>query len=236
MSDDVINSLQSLSDCLIKQADKSISKWEERAYKKTKKRKPSGRDIVHCDFLTPEYKSFNVILDKKWETCRGIGNSFGYNKFESEADYSTSEKLIRNLVDIVSKNGNLLLNVGPKADGTLPEIQKKCLIDIGDWLNINGEAIYNTRPWIKAEGYTLEGIDVRFTRKDNKLYIILLEKPAKYFTVIENLFDLSILKIYLLGFDGELSWNYKLNQLKIFLPKDLWNSPAYSFQLVLSGI
>ena len=84
--------------------------------------------LDHCEFTTPEYTVFKKTKKKKWEVCRGIGNSFGYNKFESEENYMTSEELILMLVDIVSKNGNLLLNVGPMADGKIPEIQKpkKC--------------------------------------------------------------------------------------------------------------
>ena len=87
----------------IKKAETLISKWEERAYKKTKRKKSSIKELIHSDFLTPEYKSFNVILNKKWETCRGIGNSFGYNKFESEEDYAKSEEIIKMLIDTVEK-------------------------------------------------------------------------------------------------------------------------------------
>ena len=79
----------------------------------------------HCDFSTPEYSSFSEIVEQKWEATRGLGTSFGYNKSEKPEDYLTAEELIRLFIDIVSKNGNLLLNLGPKADGSIPE----------DWVN-----------------------------------------------------------------------------------------------------
>ena len=92
------------------------------------------------------------IQDFYWETNRGIGRSFGYNQEEGEEDYASAEELIFMLADIVSKNGNFLLNVGPRADGTFHPLQLKRLEDIGSWLQINGEAIYQTRPWIDAAG------------------------------------------------------------------------------------
>ena len=93
--------------------------------------------LYHCDFLTPEYGVFEKIKKKKWEQTRGIGNSFGYNQFEKEEHYISRDELINMFIDIVSKNGNLLLNIGPKADGSIPEIQKKRLFELGEWLRIN---------------------------------------------------------------------------------------------------
>ena len=72
----------------------------------------------------------------------------------------SSDELVRMFIDIVSKNGNLLLNVGPMADGTIPELQQKCLLGFGEWMKTNGEALYGTRPWIRAEGETSEGIEI----------------------------------------------------------------------------
>jgi alpha-L-fucosidase len=82
----------------------------------------------------------------------------------------TPREVVHYLVDVVSKNGNLLLNIGPKADGTIPEVMQSCLRRVGEWLRVNGEAIYGSRPWDKYK----EG-DVRFTRKGNVLYAIALE-------------------------------------------------------------
>jgi alpha-L-fucosidase len=131
---------------------------------------------LHGDFVTPEYTSFDEVRDEKWEACRGIGNSFGYNRAESEDDHLTSEQLVHSFVDIVSKNGNLLLNVGPKADGTIPEVQRDRLMALGDWLKVNGNAIFRTRPWVVAEdGDTVE---VRYTHRDGDLFAIALEWPG----------------------------------------------------------
>ncbi|MBL7201759.1 MAG: alpha-L-fucosidase [Anaerolineae bacterium] len=118
----------------------------------------------HADFRTPEYASFDETTDFKWEATRGIGYSFGYNRNEGPENYLSVEELVRSFVDIVSKNGNLLLNVGPMADGTIPELQRERLLGLGQWLAVNGEAIFGTRPWVRAEGRTTEGIGVRFTQ------------------------------------------------------------------------
>jgi len=83
--------------------------------------------VRHKDFSTPEYRTMKEISELKWESTRGIGYSFGYNKMETEQDYLKPEELIRMFIDIVSKNGNLLLNIGPMADGTIPELQKKAI-------------------------------------------------------------------------------------------------------------
>ncbi len=83
--------------------------------------------IAHADFTSPEYKKLDEISPKKWEECRGLGRSFGYNRAEGEAETIAPGDLIALLVDIVSKNGNLLLDVGPEADGTIPPVQMERL-------------------------------------------------------------------------------------------------------------
>ena len=85
-------------------------------------------------FLTPEYAAFDDIVMQKWETCRGISSSFGYNRDDDEESYLSADEAIRLLIDIVSKNGNLLLNVGPCADGSIHELQRRCLLELGAWL------------------------------------------------------------------------------------------------------
>lgn len=132
---------------------------------------------IHHDFLTPEYQVLDSISTKKWETCRGIGLSFGYNRMEDVAEFLSIEELIESFVDIVSKNGNLLLNVGPQADGTIPEGQRVRLEGLGKWLKKNGAAIFGTRPWVQAAATTSKGERVRFTQKGNQLYVILLDTP-----------------------------------------------------------
>ena len=118
------------------------------------------------------------ISGTKWEECRGLGRSFGYNRAEGEAETIAPDELIYLLVDIVSKNGNLLLDVGPEADGTIPPVQMTRLQALGAWLDLNGDAIYGTHHWKPAVGQTSEGIQVRFTQKDSTVYATLLGQPG----------------------------------------------------------
>jgi len=183
------------------------------------------------DYTTPEYKSYNIIKKKKWESNRGIGHSYGYNKMEKEGDYLTSDELIKMLVDIVSKNGNLLLNVGPMPDGTIHEIQKKVLIGIGDWLKINGEGIYGTHPWERADGKTSDDIDIRFTQKNEVLYIHLLNKPkGKKIRILSFRIPFHSI-IMLLGSKDRLTWEKEDEDLIINLPENLIESPVYVFKV-----
>ncbi len=94
-------------------------------------------------YTTSEYGS-GMEANVVWEESQGIGLSYGYNRNEQLADYKTSHDLILMLCDIVSRGGNLLLDIGPTADGRIPVIMQQRLIDMGDWLKINGEAIYET--------------------------------------------------------------------------------------------
>jgi len=187
---------------------------------------------MHYDFKTPEYTHFQQIKKDKWESTRGIGNSFGYNQFEKEEDYLTSEELIKMFVDIVSKNGNLLLNVGPKADGTIPELQEKCLLELGEWLEINGAAIFGTRPWDCAESITKEGIPIRYTQKEEFLYIFILDKPESKKITISCLEIPSNAQINLLGKDESLRWTQKGKNLEIILPDHLSDSPVYTLAII----
>jgi alpha-L-fucosidase len=190
-------------------------------------------NVSHKDFATPEYKVFKEIMKRKWECTRGIGNSYGYNKFETEKDYMNSAELVRLFVDIVSKNGNLLLNVGPKPDGTIPELQAKCLEGFGKWMEINGEAIYGTRPWSRAEGKTTDNIDVRFTQNQDAFFIILLDRPAGERAEIISLMVKENSVIQLLGHNQPLDWKRVNDNLEISVPDmpDLPDAPAYSFKV-----
>jgi len=132
------------------------------------------------DFRTVEYDVRDEISADKWEAVRGIGRTFGWNVNQTVEQYGTPEKYLHLLLDVVSKNGNLLLNVGPMADGTIPEPQVRILEELGAWLERYGEAVFGTRPWTRFDGETSDGIPVRFTqsRDGSTVYATLLGTPA----------------------------------------------------------
>jgi alpha-L-fucosidase len=187
--------------------------------------------VRHRDFSTPEYRIMQEITKLKWESTRGIGYSFGYNKMETEKDSLKPNDLIRMFIDIVSKNGNLLLNLGPMADGTIPEVQKGAVLGLGKWLEINGEGIYGTRPWKRAEGKTSDDIDIRFTQKGEILYIHILDKPQGSDLTILSLTLSVSKKIQLLGSDGNLTWKQIDENINISLPEELYDSTAYVLKI-----
>ena len=187
--------------------------------------------VEHSDFTTPEYTQYSKIVEKKWETCRGLGFSFGYNQAEGPEQVLSAGELVRLLVDIVSKNGNLLLNIGPKPDGTIPQIQVERLRALGEWLRMNGEAIYETRPWVWAEGRTRDGVGVRFTQKGDSVYAILLDKPQGRETTIESLWADPGTRIQMLGADGDIPWSREGKDLRLTLPEQLPGSYAYVLKI-----
>lgn len=180
------------------------------------------------DFETPEYASYPEIRAKKWESCRGIGASFGYNRNEGPAQHLTVEDLVRSFVDIVSKNGNLLLNIGPMADGTIPDIQHERLLGLGKWLDVNGAAIFDTQSWVVANGETDSGVAVRFTQKDSDLYATLLATPATRTLELKGLRCVEGTTITLLGEPAPLAWRASDGGTAIILAGDFAASPAHA--------
>lgn len=187
--------------------------------------------IKHSDFTSPEYAKLDHISQKKWEECRGLGRSFGYNRAEGEAETIAPAELIALLVDIVSKNGNLLLDVGPEADGTIPPVQMDRLKALGAWLQQNGEAIYDTTPWTQAMGKSAEGDDLRFTRKGDNLYVIVLGKPKARTITIPDLLAKQGIPITELGENNELGAKIQANATKIVLQGEPKGDYAYVFKL-----
>ena len=196
---------------------------------------PEGEPLVppsgpHYDFITPEYAQFDAIREEKWESCRGIGHSFGYNLAEGDDQLLSTEALVHSFVDIVSKNGNLLLNVGPMADGTIPQNQRERLESLGAWLDTNGEAIFGTRPWHKAESQTTDGLGVRFTQQGNAVYATLLGTPAIRQVSIVGLNAGVSTTVELLGHAAVLDWQQDGSNLTVTLPDSLPESVAHSLK------
>lgn len=169
----------------------------------------------------------------KWENPATLATSYGYMRSEEEQDaYQSSEKLIHLLCDVVSKNGNLLLNIGPKADGTIPAGMQERLLGMGAWLKVNGEAIYGTRPWkVYGEGivpvkakkdelgrHTINSTGIRFTRtQDGKtVFALLLECPRN--TVIGSFKGASVKNVELLGSTDPVTWRMCPDGLDVKFP------------------
>jgi alpha-L-fucosidase len=186
--------------------------------------------IKHADFTSPEYAKLDKISPKKWEECRGLGRSFGYNRAEGEKETIAPADLIALLVDIVSKNGNLLLDVGPEANGTVPPVQMERLKALGAWLQQNGEAIYDTVPWTQAEGKSAEGDDLRFTRKGGDLYVTVLGKPKAQTITISDLPVKQGIAITQLGDSVSLAGTSTSNA-QIAIHGALKGDYAYAFKL-----
>ncbi len=187
--------------------------------------------VKHSDFTSPEYQTLDKISLTKWEECRGLGRSFGYNRAEGEAETIAPADLIHLLVDIVSKNGNLLLDVGPEADGTIPGVQMDRLLALGAWLQRNGEAIYGTHPWKRAVGETADGISVRFTEKGSTVYATLLSQPKTTTVTLKSLSPKAGSQINLLGQSGSLVWSQLGDDITVKLPSTLPGRYAYVLKI-----
>lgn len=175
---------------------------------------------LHGGFYTTEYDLVHtgnasaVKFERPWEECRGIGGSFGYNRNENLEDYATSEELIHILVNKVGRGGNLLLNIGPTADGRIPVIMQQRLTDMGAWLKINGEAIYSTRTWKDAPAVTPE-TTIYYTTKGTDLYVLVTKWQDTPITVkgVGKPTDVS-----LLGYKGKIKFSASGNRLAITPP------------------
>lgn len=137
--------------------------------------------VPYHGFLTREYTHIPEILEQPWESTRGLGYSFGFNQAEDERHSLSGSELIRMLVDIVSKNGNLLINVGPAADGSIPELQRTAMRELGAWMTANGDAVYGTRPWIRFG--EAAGAPVRYTRSAGDVHVHALDPSVGELTL-----------------------------------------------------
>lgn len=185
------------------------------------------------------------MRDLFWQTDTSVSkNSWGYIK---NHDYKTVNSIVDDLIDIVSKNGCMLLNIGPKPDGTIPEPEVAMLKEIGKWLQMNGEAIYETRPWkVFGEGPTevvegsfkdtersaFTGEDIRFTAKGDTLFAIALAWPENGKLLVTSLAgEAEPSTVRLLGHDGELTFQETNDGLLITLPSEPPGDHAFAFAI-----
>jgi len=203
--------------------------------------------------LDIERGKLDQLREQFWQTDTSIGlKSWGYIDGEK---FRSADSLIDDLIDIVSKNGNLLLNIGPRSDGTIPEPVQQVLREIGGWLKVNGEAIYGTRPWrVYGEGptkvvegsfhdedtkpYTAE--DFRFTTKGETLYAIELAWPAKGEAVIRSLpagvaGEQKVASVELIGSGTKLVSQQLPDGLHIRLPEKAPGRYAFAFRIRFAG-
>jgi alpha-L-fucosidase len=195
--------------------------------------------FTHHDYVTPEFNVLRDISERKFETVRGMGRGFGYNANETDAHYDSAATLIHLLIDVVSKNGNLLLNVGPRADGSIPVEQVERLRAMGVWLRTNGAAIFGTRPWIQAEGRTAAGAAVRFTASPDghTVYAIVLAPVAGGALTLVGVPELALpapRRVGVLGASGDLEWALDGAGLRITVPAGVPPAPAHAFVLEFS--
>jgi len=201
----------------------------------------------HGGYYTTEYGAGLAGATHPWEECRGIGYSFGYNRNEPLSNYKSARELLLVLIDLVSRGGNLLLDIGPTGDGRIPTIMQDRLVQMGEWLEVNGEAIYGTRAWKRScqwtEGerpdqeYTEHRVEYNvldtvgthpingravkqafFTSKPGILYAITPGWPGKEL-VLKDITPSKNTVVTMLGVDGDLKWEAVDGNLVIQVPQ-----------------
>ena len=206
----------------------------------------------HSGLLDLERGQLADINPDYWQTDTSVSNrSWGYVEHDT---FKSPAFIVHQLIDVVSKNGNLLMNVGPRADGTIPDEVQAVLRAVGSWLRINGEAIYGTRPWrIYSEGpthitpgpfhdtetqpYTAQ--DFRFTSKGTILYALELARPPSATLIIhslpkQNTPNSTVTSVSLLGSTAAIPFQQDAQGLHLTLPQQLGDQPAYAYRITLA--
>ncbi|NIM49746.1 MAG: alpha-L-fucosidase [Gemmatimonadales bacterium] len=185
------------------------------------------------DFGTPEQEILESASTLYWESCMTMNDTWGFKS--TDDNWKSAETLIHNLVDIASKGGNYLLNVGPTAEGLIPAASVERLAEMGDWMEVNGEAIYGSRPWTNHR----DGDRVRYTRVGDHIYAVSLGWPGRQLT-LHHVQPQAGSEIHLLGYDQPLSWSYDASDgLTITLPEALQDEAArpceYAYSFKIAG-
>lgn len=183
------------------------------------------------DFGTPEQEILGTSSALAWESCMTMNDTWGFKT--RDTNWKSAETLIKNLADIVSKGGNFLLNVGPTSDGLIPDASVERLKEMGDWLKINGDAIYGVR---QLKNY-MEGDDIRYSLSHNGKFInaFLFNLPDKQINIKQiKPVDGSVIKMY--GLDNELKWTWdEASGLTIELPDAAALPCKYVWVLKIEG-
>ncbi len=198
------------------------------------------------------------VMPYVWQCCTSISkHSWGYSEKDT---YWPTDETVDTLVDVVSKNGVMFLNFGPRADGTIPDEFRLSMLELGQWLKINGEAIYSTRPFvehgegptvktqenrqkIKANGFNYTPEDIRFTRNkaNDTLYVFALDWPEnepfiKVKMLSKKRFDTSTIRaVSMVGSDEKLRWKQDGSGLSLELPKKKPSDFAHAFKIEFKG-
>jgi alpha-L-fucosidase len=226
-----------------------------------------GKDTrhKHGGYYTTEYTAGMQAATHPWEESRGMGFSYGYNRVETLKDYHTERELLMMLIDIVSRGGNLLLDIGPRADGGIPTIMEERLVQMGSWLGVNGESIYGThaakrtRQWSQGTLPKMEDkefqaayeigqmvdtppagyarVDAFFTAKDDTTYAILPRWPEQPI-VLEGLSAQQGWKVILLETGDTLQAQPDGNRLKVDVPQSLRGKMPFrqAYVLKMQGV
>ncbi|MDN3657144.1 alpha-L-fucosidase [Ferruginibacter paludis] len=225
----------------------------------------SGIRFKHGAVYTPEYQPDLDVEGHAWEESRGMGYSYGYNRDEDAWDYNSSQSLVLQLIDKASRGGNFLLDIGPDEHGKIPPIMQERLLQIGDWLKINGEAIYGTERWKTVAqwsegrrdytsksgdmllkitldpdpGFAVKEVFYTYNADKNDLYAILPKYPGSKKIVLKKLVIPAGTEMTFLSTKEKLLWKQAGENIEIelpeFNPEKIKNTAAYAIKIAGFG-